>query len=356
MPVGTLSTSAGVPDPDCTTANHPRIREEKGGTGETGPYEVVPGFFKPDLPEGWTFGRVGGIFAESPDRIYVYSSGIVQIESAKPVGAIARYFGLMESGSTPSSSMRREHVLTIFDRSGKQVDEWKHVDAMHSVGSVPHRVRISPYDPDKHVWLIDEGRPPFDQILKFTNDGNLVMKVEGKASTSDIAFLPNGDFYALQRANDDYPIIKYSKDGKEIGRLGPKGSTGDAHCIAFDKRGRIYIGEMNRGRVQVFDPSGKPLDIWPNIRIPNYCAMDRNEHLWVFDTGSQAFLQYDLNGRLLSRWGSLGYYPGRFLGVNQFHVDSEGNLYTAEWLNWRAQMFRPKKGAKLGELVPPPLQ
>lgn len=347
-----VSPWIGVQDPDCTKANHPRTRDEKGGTGETGPYEVVPGFFKPELPKGWALGRVGGIFAESPDRIYMYSSGIVASENAKPSGGLLRYFNLAQGGLVPSFT-RREYVLTIFDRNGKQIDAWKHVDAMHSVGSTPHRVRISPYDPEKHVWLIDEGRPPFDQILKFTNDGKLVMKVEGKASTSDIAFLPNGDFYALQRGKDDHPIIKYSKDGKEIGRLGPKGSTNDAHCIAFDKRGRIYVGEMANGRVQVFDPAGNPVDMWPNIRVPNYCAMDRNEHLWVFDSDSMSFLKYDLNGRLLSRWGTLGYYPGRFTNVNQFHVDSEGNLYTAEPVSWRPQLLRPKKGAMPDDLIAP---
>lgn len=181
-------------------------------------------------------------------------------------------------------------------------------------------------------------------------------KVQGKSSTSDIAFLPNGDFYALQRGKDDHPIIHYSKDGKEVRRLGAKGSTFDAHCLAFDKRGRIYVGEMNNDRVQVFDAAGKTVDIWPNVRHINFCAMDKNEYLWVFDSDSLAFLQFDLNGRLLFRWGTWGTYPGRFLSVNQFHVDSEGNLYTAEPNQWRPQMFRPKKGAKPNELIPQFLQ
>ena len=66
---------------------------------------------------------------------------------------------------------------------------------------------------------------------------DVLMRVEGKASTSDIAFLPNGEFYAVQRTNTEEPLIKYSKDGKELARIGPKGATKDAHCIAFDKRG-----------------------------------------------------------------------------------------------------------------------
>ena len=341
----------GVSDSDCTKANAPSQPGEKGGTGETGPYEVVPDHFKPVFPEGYRWGRVGGIFAESPDRVYIYASGIVKNESTPAWGGVLRYFSMVTGGLMPSD-LRREFIMTVYDRTGKMIDVWKQVDKYHNgAGSVPHRVRVSPYDPEKHVWIIDEGSPPYDQIIKYTRDGKEVMRVVGKAATADIAFLPNGDFYAIQRTTTDEPIIKYSKDGKELARLGPKGSTKDAHCLAFDKAGNIYIGEMGQGRVQVFDPTGKPKDIWPNIRITNYCGMDPDDHLWVFDSDSMQFLKYDTNGKLLANWGTFGHYPGRFLNVNQFDVDSEGNLYVAEPTNWRPQFFRPKKNADPNELI-----
>jgi hypothetical protein len=349
----TIASTTGLPDADCTKANAPRLPNEKGGTGETGPYEVVPGFFKPTLfPQGYTWSRVGGIFAESPDRIYVYVSGILPVESSPPWGALLRYFNLSNQGIIGANT-RREFVLTVFDRSGKQIEAWRHVDKYHGQGSVPHRVRVSPYDPQKHVWLIDEGNPPFDQIVKYTRDGKEVMRIAGKAATSDIAFLPNGDFLAIQRTTTDEPFIRYSKDGKELGRMGPKGATSDAHCADVDKQGNIYVGEMAGGRVQVFDATGKSIDIWPNIRVPNYCALDQNQNLWVFDTDSSQFLKYDRNGKLLTNWGTFGYYPGRFIMVNQFDVDREGNLYTAEPLGWRPQMLRPKPNAKKDELIGP---
>lgn len=348
-----INAQAIAPDPDCTMANHPLTPNEKGGTGETGPYTVVPNHFKPDFPKGWTWGRVGGIFAESPDRVYVYISGINPVEDAKPWGGILRILGLAPGALTPPST-RREYILTIFDRTGKQIGMFKEADAMKH--STPHRVRVSPWDPEKHVWLVDEGGT--DQILKFTRDGKFIMKVQTKGSTgpSDIAFLPNGDFYAVQRGRNDEQVLHFSKDGKEIRRLGVKGSTFDAHCLAFDKRGRMYVGDMYGERIQVYDASGKLVDTWPNIRQINFCAMDKNEHLWVFDSDSMAFLKYDLNGRLLFRWGTLGTYPGRLMNINQFHVDSEGNLYTASPVNWRPQLFRPKKGAKPSELIPQLLQ
>ncbi len=342
----------GVTDPDCLKANAPSMPGEKGGTGETGPYEVVPDFFKPVFPDGYRWGRVGGIFADT-DRVYVYASGIVKKDTNPPWGGLLRYFNLDAGGFMPTD-IKREYVLTVFDKSGKFIETWKQADKYHDTAkSVPHRVRISPYDPEKHVWIIDEGQPPYDQIIKYTHDGKEVMRVAGKASTADIAFLPDGTFYALQRTTTDEPIIKYSADGKELDRIGPKGSTKDAHCIAFDKGGNIYIGEMGQGRVQKFDPEGKPLEIWPNIRITNYCGMDKDYNLWVFDSDSMQFLKYDQHGKLLAHWGTFGYYPGRFMNVNQFDVDADGNLYVAEPTNWRPQMFRPKKNAKKEELIGP---
>ena len=32
----------------------------------------------------------------------------------------------------------------------------------------PHHITINPYDPEKHVWIVDDG---VQQVFKFTNDG-----------------------------------------------------------------------------------------------------------------------------------------------------------------------------------------
>ena len=50
-----------------------------GGQDQTGPYEVVPDWPKPlaQLPghEDWTWGAVQGIFAESPERVFILLRG-----------------------------------------------------------------------------------------------------------------------------------------------------------------------------------------------------------------------------------------------------------------------------------------
>jgi hypothetical protein len=81
-----------------------------------------------------------------------------------------------------------------------------------------------------------------------------------------------------------------------------------------------------------------------------------DQHLWVADGVTNKFLQYDLNGRLLSSWGTWGSFPGAFWGVHQFSVDSAGNLYAAETFGGRTQKFRPKPGADPSKLIGAPVR
>ena len=60
----------------------PAASQERGGQEEFGPYEVVPNWPQP-LPDGadgvkhdgWTWGSVGAVYAETPDRIWIAQRG-----------------------------------------------------------------------------------------------------------------------------------------------------------------------------------------------------------------------------------------------------------------------------------------
>ncbi len=60
------------------------------------------------------------------------------------------------------------------------------------------------------------------------------------------------------------------------------------------------------------------------------------------------FACYDLNGKLMSQWGTLGDEPGVSDNAHQIDVDNEGNFYVADANNNRVQKFVPKKGANKG--------
>ena len=234
----------------------------------------------------------------------------------------------------------------------------------------PHRVLISPYDPEKHVWLIDDGA---HSIYKFTNDGKkLVMtlgefKVPGNdekhfGRPTEIAWLPDGTFFV----SDGYVntrVVKFDKNGKFLMTWGQKGNEPNetrpgymntVHAVQVGKDRRVYVSDRANSRIQVFDENGKFLDAWPNMRRPYSLLMSKDQHLWVTDGITQKVLKYDLTGKLLYSWGTFGAFPGGFWGVHQFSVDSEGSLYTADVHVGRPQKFRPKKGADPATLVGAP--
>ena len=352
--------------------------QEKGGNFETGAYEVVLDWPRP-LHEDYGWGRTSAIFAESPDRVFVFQSGELP-RLSNPIGAgelpirpAAAENNSPDGCPCPISQAetgkvgRWEHILMIFDREGNLVDSWE----QHNERFVrPHAVKISPYDPDRHVWIVEDGA---HMIYKFTNDGErLVMsigdfKVPGDNDDparfnrpTDIAFFPNGDFVV----SDGYAnarVVKFNRDGEYLMHWGTPGRGPDAgpgmlntvHGIAIDAEQRVYVSDRGNQRIQVFDATGSHLDTWPGFRFPLSIGMARSQHLWVNDGNIGRFLKFDLDGRLLFNWGTFGHRPGQMWGVHAFSTDSEGNLYTAEVWGGRAQKFRPKPGALPSQLLGP---
>jgi peptidylamidoglycolate lyase len=342
---------------------------EKGGGNETGPYDVVTGWPQNYCGAGHVIGSTGGIWAESPDRVYIFNRGC--LPELKESRGVADSFipsrnasGYDMSQKDPARHPRWDHVLNIVNRDGKLIESW---DQHNKMFVRPHRVLQNPYDPEKHVWLIDDGA---HAIYKFSNDGKKLVQTIGTPMTpgddqthfnrpTDIAWLPDGTFYV----SDGYVntrVVKFDKNGKFIMTWGQKGNEptetrpgymNTVHAIAVDKNKRIYISDRANSRIQVFDENGKFLDAWPNIRRPYSILLSEDQHLWVTDGITQKVLKYDLNGRLLYSWGTFGTIPGGFWGVHQFHVDNEGNLYTADVHVGRPQKFRPKKGADPSTLV-----
>ena len=161
----------------------------------TGPYQVALDWPRP-LPDdrhshdGWTWGSMGGVYAESPDRIWVAMRGELPLpEGAAPWTAygatnlVGNATGNGDGiGATCNVSQNRrgwerrfEHSIIVLDGDGNMVDEWPYADELFSqlpCGRGPHQIKMSPYDQEKHVWIIDD---QLHVIYKFTYDGELVL-------------------------------------------------------------------------------------------------------------------------------------------------------------------------------------
>jgi len=332
----------------------------KGGDERTGAYDAVPGWWKsaPDHIDGWTWGEVSGVAADTPDRILVAIWGDRNSR------------GEERPGST--------NYLLAVDRDGNILENWSQWD---SIFNKPHQVYISPYDPDRHVWVVERGggRGVNMQILKFTNDGSeLVMRLvdpdhptsraEARANPNPgpytygdpavLAFFPNGDFLL----GDGYwhsRIVRYDADGEylmEWGELGTGPGQFDlVHGVAVDRDHRVYVGDRTNNRIQVFTEDGEFIEEWPDVSDPVGIFIDERDAVWVVSARLNRILKYNLDGELQYYWGAYGGtrggFPGGLSRPHQIEVDQEGNVYIASWDGGWVAKFVPKPGADPEQLI-----
>ena len=374
----------------------------KGGQDIFGPYEVVENWPKPmseSLPghEGWTYSVTMDVFAESPDRVFLVQKGELPLFEQRPrsvwlpeLGPGLRYpnfrLPLRQAGASipngdqleeegrgrPGIDWRWEHCVLVIDREGNIVEEWTQWDHLWYR---PHDVEISPYDPEKHVWIVDaDGH----FVTKFTNDGKelvLTLGTPGEPGTDDthlrrptfLVFMDENTMY-LADGYDNTRVIKYDMDGNILAQWGEKGNPpnetrpgywNNVHGIAVDPTTRrVYVNDRNNSRVQIFDEDGNYLDEWnfgprPPMDIHSFIVTS-DQKLWAADQGTHKILGYDLEGHFVYSWGSWGEYPGGMWGVHGMSTDTEGNFYTASVNNGRIQKFRPREGANPEYLVGKP--
>jgi sugar lactone lactonase YvrE len=383
---------------------------EKGGQDIFGAYEVA-NWPKPltSLPghESWTWGAGQSVYAESPNRVFVLQRGELPVvkrpreaiklpqigpsiefpmfrlplrdaTTASPPGAL---FG--PDGKTPGDDLdagkpgvdyRWEHIITVFDAQGNLIEDWSQWDKMFRR---PHAIYISPYDPQKNVWIVDDYR---HAIFKFSNDGKKLLQTIGEPNVPGnddkhffrptfMAWLPDGTFFVAD-GYQNTRVVKFDKEGKYLMTWGEKGTPpekrpgyfNNVHGIAVDPQTRrVFVNDRNNGRVQVFDENGKYLDEWSFGPRPlsdvHMFIMTSDRYLWAADRGTSKLLKYGLDGKFLYSWGVWGDFPGGFWGVHGMSVDQEGNVYTAAVDSGGAQKFTPRRGANpallLGKQVNP---
>ena len=382
--------------------------QTKGGQEMFGQYEIVKGWPKDisTLPgnEKWTYGAGQSVYAESPNRIFMlYRGELPNIRRPQskmltefgpsiqfPIGRLpwrdattASLPGGGAGGSIPGAptdgwsgtlgvDAKWENCIVIADANGNIIERWTQWD---KILQRPHFVAINPYDPEKHVWIVDDH---MGVIYKFSHDGKELLQTIGtpKVTGADgahfnrptfLAWLPDSTMFVADGYNGTR-VAKFDKNGKFLldwGKPGTQpnekrpGYMNNVHGIAVDPQTRrVFVNDRGNKRIQVFDENGKYLNEWSMGADPSdihllYIGADRT--LWAADRGTSRMLKYDLDGKFLYSWGIWGDFAGGFWGVHGFSVDQEGNFYTAEVDSGRVQKFRPKPGANPAQLVSKPV-
>jgi hypothetical protein len=171
----------------------------------------------------------------------------------------------------------------------------------------PHGISV---DQDGNVWVTDglgkDGKG--HQVFKFSPEGKVLLTF-GKAGVagagldefnapSSVLVAPNGDIFVGDGhgvVNNQYTnarIVKFNKDGKFIKTWGMKGSApGDIdipHALAMDSRGRLFLGDRQNNRIQIFDQNGTFLDQWSQFSRPSGIFIDKNDTIYVADSESES--------------------------------------------------------------------
>jgi len=195
-----------------------------------------------------------------------------------------------------------------------------------------------------------------NQVFKFSPDGKLLMtlgKPGGAAEPdyfyqpNDVIVAPNGTIFVSEgHGAGNNRIFKFSKDGKLIktwGKLGTgPGEFDQPHALAFDSKGRLYVGDRNNNRVQVFDQDGNFISQMRQFSRPSGVFIDKHDNIYVADSESESVSRNHNGWKRGIRMGSLK--DGKVIAfipdpaenargtsaAEGVAADSQGNIYGAE--------------------------
>jgi NHL repeat len=316
------------------------------------PNPYGPGVSWGQLPEGRRWGSTASVTAAPDGTLWV-------VDRCGNSGA---------GGATCGGASANINPIFQFDTSGT---------LLRTFGAgmfvSPHKLAV---DRDGFLWLADNGG---HQVFKLSQDGKVLLSL-GKRGVAgagidefdqptDVAIAPNGNVFVGDghsgggTATGNARIMKFDKDGKFLRTWGKKGmGPGEfdvIHTLAFDSRGRLFVGDRNNNRIQIFDQDGNFIAQWFQFGRPSGIYIDKNDVIYVADsesrdgrtnTGQFALPQtgYGFNQgarrgiRIGSAAdGSVRYfipdacpypYPAISSMAEGVTADSEGNVYGADFL------------------------
>ena len=125
-----------------------------------------------------------------------------------------------------------------------------------------------------------------NQVIKFSPDGAIMMTLTHAGSDSEPLHWPNdvvvdpsdGDIFVAEshRGGRNNRIVHFDRQGRFIKTIGSAGSAPgqlrEPHSLALDSRGRLFVGDRENNRIQIFPRAGCYLMSGPNLVVPAACS------------------------------------------------------------------------------------
>lgn len=344
-----------------TLSAAPARSQDPGPIGPS-PYEAVDGWLKP-FDEGFTFGGNVGVQPDTPNRIFILQRGSTRLPNPVPAGYLG-YAGSINMSPQKGEARVYRNVIFVVDGTGKMIEawsQWDHLFARTDTEVGVHRIRISPYDKERRVWVIDESA---HQIHVFSNDGKKHLMTLGEknvagndrthfARPQDVAFMPDGRFLVGDGLTNTRVMV-FDAQGKYLSEFGTKG-TGPGqfmtvHGVTVASDGLVFVVDRDGRQVQTFRESAPgsnnftPVATWKGFELPLDVWVSGND-VWVSDLGKPKVIKFDRQGNRLYTWLWPSQGPDRFREMHTIVVDGDGNLYGSDNQLGRTQKLVPKKDA-----------
>ena len=239
------------------------------------PYRVIERWGQ--LPEGRTWGATSGIYPDRDGNIWVFE----------------------RCGANSCAGSDLPPVLK-FDPSGKLLKSWG-----AKLFVWPHGFFI---DREGHIWAADArgDAGKGHQVFKLDQEGKVLMTL-GRAGVagngpdtfnqpSAVAGAASGHIFVADGhgtgPTSNARVVKFARDGTFVKAWGKPGSGpgefSDPHTLAFDSRGRLFVGDRNNNRIQIFDQEGKFLEQWTQFGRPSGVFIAADDTIYVTDSESNA--------------------------------------------------------------------
>lgn len=341
-----------------------------GGANDIPHYVNDPSWPKP-FPNHWVMGQVGGMAIDRHGRIWV-------LQRALP-------YAVDEHGAKHDLALgQRMPAVIVFDAQGNIVKSWGRQGYVRDWPKSEHALWV---DASDNVWI--GGNAPGDrQVLKFTNDGRLLLEIghptDAPRNNADTGMLGEPAGIEVDDAahevyiSDGYlnnRVVVYDSDTGRFKRgwgaygialsevanppeptgaaassfghyvaEGPAYVPGEApekqfrtpvHCVHLSADGTVYVCDRRNDRIQVFTKQGKFLKEFlvhretrgnGSVWTLSFSHDPGQKYLIIGDGVNQrAWVLQRKDGKEVSSFGQ-----GYLFFVHQSALDARGDYYSGD--------------------------
>lgn len=343
----TAAVASGVGLSGCATPKNTKPAVRLGSGYHT--YEAVEGWGK--LPEGMKYGYGCGIVVDGSDRVYITSRS-----TSPAVAVFDRKGNLLETWSsnfadqvslTPGQVKDTAHCLYWSKEGREEFFYWTENKAT---------TKEQPAGVGKRVYKTDLKGKILYEIGNVAKEGSTAQKFVWDNPT-DVAIAPNGDIYVV----DGYGSQKVSRFDKNFKHLKTIGGRGKEHgqfntCHGVwikTLKGRepeVYIADRHNDRIEIFSLELEyKRTLKGDVRNP-CCFYQHGGYLYIPDLASRVTI-FDADDKFVAHLGDGREADGKtakpdqktnpalFAAPHAMCVDSRGDFYTVEWVDFG----RPRK-------------